>query len=75
MAQYKDSKYNNTVLWYYIKEDFVGQTKETWAPAKKNIVQDFCNFLQEYRVFIPIDRGVIEDNIQEQVINAKEKHQ
>jgi len=23
MAYYKDSKYNNTALWEYIKEDFV----------------------------------------------------
>jgi len=23
MAHYKDSEYNNTMLWYYIKEDFV----------------------------------------------------
>ena len=24
MAHYKDSKYNNIILWYCIKEDFVG---------------------------------------------------
>ena len=29
MAYYKDSKYNNTALWEYIKEDFIGWIKET----------------------------------------------
>ena len=24
MAHYKDSKYDNTMLWYCIKEDFIG---------------------------------------------------
>jgi len=24
MAHYKDSEYNNTMLWYCMKEDFVG---------------------------------------------------
>jgi len=28
MAHYKDSEYNNTALWEYIKEDFVRWTKE-----------------------------------------------
>ena len=37
-------------------------------------MQDFHNFLQEYRVFVPMDGGVIEDNIQEQVIDAKKEH-
>ena len=74
IAHYKDSKYNNTILQYYIKEDFVGQTKETQVPINKDIIQDFYNFLQEYRVFVPIDRGVIRDNIQEYIINAKEEY-
>ena len=38
MAHYKDSEYNNIMLWYYMKEDFVGWIKETWAPAKKDII-------------------------------------
>ncbi len=29
MAHYIDSEYNNTMLWYCMKEDFVGWTKET----------------------------------------------
>ena len=29
MAHYKDSEYNDTALWEYIKEDFVGWIKET----------------------------------------------
>jgi len=29
IVQYTDSKYNNTVLWYCIKKDFVRWTKET----------------------------------------------
>ncbi len=41
----------------------------------KDIVWDFCNFLWEYRVFVPIDGGVIKDNIQEYVIDAKEEHE
>ena len=40
----------------------------------KDIVQDFHNFLQENRVFIPKDRGVIRDNIQEQVLDTKEEY-
>ena len=74
MAHYKDSKYNNIILWKYIKEDFIGWIKEIQVPVNKDIVQDFCNFLQEYGVFVPIDRGVIRDNIQEYVIDAKEEH-
>ena len=38
IAHYIDSEYNNTMLQYYIKEDFVGQIKETQALAKKVIV-------------------------------------
>ena len=75
MAHYKDSKYNNTALWECIKEDFIKQIKETQAPINKDIVQDFHNFLQENGVFIPKNRGVIKDNIQEQVINVKKKAQ
>ena len=74
IAYYEDSEYNNTMLWYYIKEDFVGWIKETQVPAKKVIVQDFRNFLQENGVFVPMDGNGIKDNIQEQVIDAKEEH-
>ena len=74
MAHYEDSKYNDTILQYYIKEDFVRQIKEIWAPAKKDIVRDFRNFLQENRVFVPMDGGIIRETIQEQVINAKEEY-
>ena len=63
------------MLWQCIKEDFVGWTKKTWAPIKKNIVWDFCNFLWENGVFVSIDGSVIGDNIQEQVIDVKEEHQ
>ena len=38
IAHYKDSKYNNTVLQKYIKEDFIKQIKETQAPINKDIV-------------------------------------
>ena len=74
IAHYKDSEYNNIMLWYCIKEDFVRWTKETQALAKKDIVQDFRNFLQKYRVFVPIDGGAIKENIQEQVIDTKEEY-
>ena len=75
MAHYKNSEYNNTALQEYIKEDFIGWIKETQAPINKDIVQDFHNFLQENGVFVPKDGGIIRDNIQEQVINAKEEHE
>ena len=75
MAYYKDSKYNNTALQECIKENFIKQIKETQAPINKDIVQDFHNFLQENGVFVPKDRGIIKDNIQEQVIDIKEKHE
>ena len=74
IAYYKDSEYNNTILWYCIKEDFVRWIKETQVPANKDIIQDFHNFLWEYRVFVPLDGGVIRDNIQEYAINVKEEH-
>ena len=74
MAHYKDSEYDDTMLQYYIKEDFVGQTKEIQVLINKDIVWDFYNFLQEYRVFVPINRGVIRDNIQEHIINTKKEH-
>jgi hypothetical protein len=63
MAHYIDSKYNDTMLWYCMKEDFVGWIKETWALAKKLIVRDFRNFLRENGVFVPMDGGAIRDNI------------
>ena len=74
MAYYKDSEYDDTALQEYIREDFIRWTKETWAPIKKDIVQDFRNFLRENRVFIPINGGNIRDNIQEQILNVKEEH-
>ena len=74
MVHYKDSKYNDTALWEYIKEDFIKWIKEIQAPVNKDIVWDFRNFLQEYGVFVPKDRGVIGDNIQEQVLDVKEEY-
>ena len=74
MVHYTDSEYNNAMLWCCIKEDFVGWTKETWAPIKKDIVRDFRNFLRENGVFVPINGGNIGDNIQEHIIDAKEEH-
>ena len=74
IVYYKDSKYNNTALQEYIKKDFIRWIKEIQAPINKDIIQDFYNFLQEYRVFVPKDRGVIRDNIQEQVLNIKEEY-
>ena len=44
MVYYKDSKYNNTTIWDYIKEDFIKQIKETWAFINKDIIQNFHNF-------------------------------
>ena len=37
-------------------------------------MQDFHNFLQENKVFVPKDGGIIKNNIQEQVIDIKEKY-
>ena len=74
IAHYKDSEYNNTVLQKCIREDFVKWIKETWAPVKKDIVQDFHNFLQENGVFILKNGGATGDNIQEQVINIKKEY-
>ena len=74
IAHYKDSKYNDTALQECIKEDFIRQIKEIQAPVNKDIIQDFRNFVQENRVFIPKDGGTIRDNIQEQVINIKEEY-
>ena len=74
IAYYKDSKYDDTALWKCIREDFVGWIKEIQAPARKDIIQDFHDFLQENGVFVPKDGGAIKDNIQEQVIDAKEEH-
>ena len=75
MAHYKDREYEDTMLWYCMKEDFVGWIKETWALANKFIVRDFRNFLRENGVFVPINGGNIGDNIQEHVIDAKEEHE
>ena len=75
MAYYKDSEYDDTALQECIREDFIKGIKKTQAPVKKDIVQDFHNFLQENGVFVFKDGGTIKDNIQEQVIDAKEKHE
>ena len=37
IVHYIDSEYNDTILWYCIK-DFVGQIKETQALANKLII-------------------------------------
>ena len=74
IAHYKDSKYNNTVLQEYIREDFIKWTKKIQAFAKKDIIQDFYNFLQENGVFVPKDGGAIKNNIQEQVLDIEKKH-
>ena len=37
-------------------------------------MQDFYNFLQENRVFVSKDGGIIKNNIQKQIINIKEEH-
>ena len=74
MVYYIDSEYNDIMLWYCMKEDFVGWTKEIWALVKKDVVRDFRNFLRENGVFVPMDGSAIGDNIQEQVINAEEEH-
>ena len=74
ITHYKDSKYDDTALQKYIREDFIKQIKEIQAPARKDIIWDFRNFLQNKKIFIPKDGGVIGDNIQKQVINIKEKH-
>ena len=63
IAYYKDNKYNDTTLWEYIREDFIKQTKKIQASARKDIIWDFCNFLQKNKVFIPKDRGTIKNNI------------
>ena len=52
----------------------MGWTTNTQALSNINIIQNFQNFLQENGVFIPINRGNIGDNIQEQVLNTKEEH-
>ena len=38
IVYYTDSEYNDIMLQYYIKEDFVGQIKETQALANKLII-------------------------------------
>ena len=74
IIHYKDSKYNDTTLQEYIKEDFIKQIKEIQAPIKKDIVQDFYDFLQENGVFVLKDRGTIKNNIQEQVLNTEKEY-
>ena len=74
IVYYRDSEYNNTILQECIKEDFIRQIKEIQAPIKKDIIQDFYNFLQGNRVFVPKDGGIIGDNIQEQVLNVEKEH-
>ena len=48
--------------------------KEIWAPVKKDIIQDFRDFLRENKAFVPKNGGTIKDNIQEQVIDAKKEY-
>ena len=38
IVHYTDSEYNDTILQYYMKEDFIKQIKETQALANKYIV-------------------------------------
>ena len=38
IVHYIDSKYNNTMLQYYIKKDFIGWIKETQAFVNKFII-------------------------------------
>ena len=38
IAHYKDSEYNNTILQYYIREDFIRQIKEIQTSIKKDII-------------------------------------
>jgi len=72
---YQSRYYADIQLWEYFREDFIGWTVNTWALSNINIIRDFRDFLRENRVFIPIDGGIIGDNIQEQVLNAKEEHE
>ena len=75
IVHYKDSEYDDTMLQYCMKEDFVGWMKEIQVPVNKDIVWEFCNFLQEYGVFVPINGGIIGDNIQKHIIDIKEEHE
>ena len=38
IVYYTDSKYNDTILKYCIKEDFIKWIKETWALTNKLII-------------------------------------
>ena len=38
IVYYKDSEYNNTILQYYIREDFIKQIKEIQTSVKKDII-------------------------------------
>ena len=71
---YRSRYYADEQLWEYFREDFVGWTADTWALGNIYIIQNFRDFLQEKGVFVPIDGGNIGDNIQKQVLNAKEEH-
>ena len=53
----------------------MGWTANTWALGNIYIIQDFQDFLREKGVFVPIDGGNIGDNIQKQVLDAKEEHE
>ena len=52
----------------------MGWTADTWALGNIYIIRDFRDFLREKGVFVPIDGGNIRDNIQKQVLDAKEEH-
>ena len=71
---YRSRYYADSQLWEYFREDFVGWTVDTWALGNTYIIRDFQDFLREKGVFVPIDGGNIGDNIQKQVLNAKEEH-
>ena len=75
IAQYKDSEYTGTMLWYCIKEDFAEWKKETWAIPSKDIVREFRNFIRKNGVFVPMDGRSIGEAIQGDVIDAKEEHE
>ena len=74
MVYYIDSKYNNIMLQYYIKENFVKQIKEIQAFIKKKLYKTSVISFKKKGVFISINRGIIRDNIQKQVINTEEEH-
>ena len=71
---YRSRYYADSQLWEYFREDFMGWTANTWALGNIYIIWDFRDFLCEKGVFVPIDGGNIRNNIQKQVLNAKEEH-